>query len=113
MSTPRPSRFRSVLFLLVVLLVSMMNPSLGMRDLLKKKGSKGKGRKTKLTMAQVQAGGYVVVGRNVYDINKFSHPGGSIINSCRGKDCTKLFKANHSKGAKKIVKKYRVGKLKK
>jgi cytochrome b involved in lipid metabolism len=45
----------------------------------------------------------------VYNINGFSHPGGRIIDTCRGRDCTALFKANHNSGALKKVKKYKVG----
>lgn len=53
--------------------------------------------------------GYVVVGKGVYDINSFRHPGGSIINTCRGKDCTSTFNANHNRGAISKMSKYKVG----
>jgi len=91
----------------------------------KKKGknkgkNKGKGKGTgstkKISVSEVAmhntpGDGWVIVGSSVYDVSKFSHPGGSIINSVLGQDTTQVFKSNHNtKKALKKMSKYKLGK---
>ena len=94
------------------------------RDLLKRKGKKGKkkgskgskGSTTKYAMASVAKHGspgncWAVVNKKVYNLSKFRHPGGSVINSVCGKDASSQFKAYHKAGAISKVSKYQIGTL--
>lgn len=113
-----PSK-KFLLFVLATLLVMaiLVEPSMS-RDLMKKKQkAKGKGKGTApaaptgtgITAATIKSEGYVLVGNSVFDISSFRHPGGSIINTCKGKDCTALFNSNHNSGALSKASKYKVG----
>lgn len=58
---------------------------------------------------------WMVIKGCVYDVSDFRHPGGSIITQGYGKDATDLFYnpyVRHSSHAKKLLKKYYIGKLK-
>ena len=124
-----PSKKISLLLLFATLLVMAMlvEPSVGRELMKKKKGSKKKGSKNKgsknkgssktpsapagtgISAAMIQSQGYVLVGKSVYDISSFRHPGGTIINTCKGKDCTSVFNANHNAGALSKASRYKVG----
>ena len=57
---------------------------------------------------------WIVYKKKIYDVTKFlsEHPGGSsAILRYAGKDATRVFDAYHGKSEKKMLKKYRVGKL--
>ena len=111
------------LFLLVLLTTSHV----GVEAKKKKGKGKGKGKgkspsssapssaSSAFTASEVAAhsspgNGWLVVGSSVYDVSKFRHPGGSIINSVLGRDATSEFKANHNAKALGKMKKYRIGK---
>lgn len=127
-----PSKtFLLLMFATLLVMAMLVEPSLG-RDLMKKKnkknkkGGKKKGGKNKnkgsgkgktpsapkgtgISAAMIKSKGYVLVGNSVFDISSFRHPGGSIINTCKGKDCTSLYNANHNSGALSKANKYKVG----
>lgn len=111
------------LFLLVLLTTSHV----GVEAKKKKGKGKGKGKgkspsssapssaSSAFTASEVAAhsspgNGWLIVGSSVYDVSKFRHPGGSIINSVLGRDATSEFKANHNAKALGKMKKYRIGK---
>ena len=120
-------RIRLVLLALCVLVLLATAHVTDARDLLKKKGRKGKkgkkkgskgskGSTTKYTMASVAQHSspgncWTVVNKKVYNVSKFRHPGGSVINSVCGKDASSQFKAYHKAGAISKVSKYQIGTL--
>eukprot|EP00890_Picochlorum_soloecismus_P002246 jgi/Picsp_1/3021/NSC_01243-R1_cyt-b5-pb len=57
---------------------------------------------------------WIIYKKKIYDVTKFlpEHPGGSsAILRYAGKDATRIFDAYHGKSEKKMLAKYRVGKL--
>lgn len=58
---------------------------------------------------------WMIIKDCVYDVSDFKHPGGKIIKTGYGTDATDLFYnpyIKHSSHAKKLLKKYYIGKLK-
>ena len=59
---------------------------------------------------EVTENGYFVVDKKVYDLSKFTHPGGEFIfDFARGRDVTILFDTYHPENAKMVLKKYQIG----